>query len=278
MFVKFDLRIVSVTVCVTVLVACGGGGGGGGGSGAVPTPTTLATTTTTSTTTTSTLATTNRLYLADDSLIFDDGFSTKTTYTLAQFQSEPGIAVTWPMYDTAAIKFTIVNAGGFSVPAGQTLSAALSISDTAPGSQGVVKFYVDNVAIVQNGTDLTLTVPSSAVAWVYGLAVDGTGAMLKDFRSSVVGATSTLSLANNAVSSMTLGSALNSALNGVGTTSSMVGTYKVTMVVTQLPLSLTNGAALNTYTIDVPKSLADLSVVRSITGVGLEGFINLSAR
>jgi hypothetical protein len=256
------------------MVACGGGGSSGG-----PVTSTFATTTTTQTTTTTTvLPSTKYLYLANDSLIFDDGFSTKTTYTLAQFQSKPGISVSWPMYDTAAIKFTIVNAGGFSVPTGQTLTAALSISDTAPGSQGVVKFYVDNVDIVQNGTDLTLTVPSSAVAWVYGLAVDGTGAMLKDFRSSVVGATSTLSLANNAVSSMTLGSALNSALNGVGTTSSMVGTYKVTMVVTQLPLSLSNGAALNTYTIDVPKSLADLSVVTPIRGVGLEGFITLTPR
>jgi len=226
--------------------------------------------------TTATPATTNYLFLAGDSISFDDGFL-PVTYTLAQFQSAPGITVKWPMYDVAALEFTLTDAGGFSVPAGQTLSAAVSITDTAPGSQGVVKFYIDNVAISQSAGNITLSVPSAAVAWTYGVATDGSGAALNNLSTTAANSTVTLSTAANTPSRLVLGSTLNSALNGVSSTVGMTGMYKVTLVVTNLPLSLNNGTPLNSYTINVPQSLATTNV-RSITGQGLEGYITLTPR
>ena len=195
----------------------------GGGSSDAPGAISVTTTTTTSTTCppTSTALPANRyLYLANDSISYHDGFSTTTSYTLAQFQAKPGISVQWPMRDTAAIKFTLSDGGGFSVTPGQTLSAAVSTSDTAPGSQGIIKFDIDKINIVKNGTDITLTVPSSALAWVYGVLNDGSGAAIKPFSSSVANAT-TISTVPNAVSSSILGSSIISAINSIGTASSM---------------------------------------------------------
>jgi hypothetical protein len=219
---------------------------------------------------------TNYLYLANDSLSYHDGYSTQTTYTLAQFQSQPGISVKWPMLSTAAIKFTLADAGSFAVTAGQTLSAAVSIRDTAANSQGIIKFDIDKIDITKNGTDITLTVPSSAVAWVYGLLADGTGMALKNFSTSVAGGTATISTVPNAVSSIVMGDAINSAVNSIGSVSNMSGTYEVIVAVKGLPLSQANGAAFSSFTVDVPTSLANTAIVRSTTGFGLKGYITLT--
>ncbi len=270
-------RAVLTCAATLILVACGGGGGSSTPS--TDTQSTLQTpqqaTSEPSTPAGLTTSSTNALFLADDTLIFDD-YYLKTAYTLAQFQSQPGIIVKWPMYDAAAIKFTLTDAGSFNVAAGQTISAAVSISDTAPGSQGIIKLYIDNVAITRDGSNVTFTVPSAAVAWVYGMAVDGTGVELKNFSTTVSNATSTLSIAPNSPSSIELGRTINSALNSVGSLSSMSGTYKVTLVVTNLPLSQANGTAFKSFTIKIPKSLGDMSNVRTMTGLGLEGFITLT--
>ena len=268
-------RAVLTYAATLVLVACGGGSGSGTSStnpqSTVQTP--QQTTSEPSTPAGLTTSSTNAIYLANDTLIFDD-YYLKTPYTLAQFQSQPGITVKWPMYDAAAIRFTLTDAGSFNVAAGQTLSAAVSISDTAPGSQGIIKLYIDNVAVTRDGSNITFTVPNQAVAWVYGLAVDGTGAELKNFSTTVSNATSTLSITPNISSSIELGRTINSALNSVGSPGN--GTYKVTLVLTNLPLSQANGTAFKSFTIEIPKSLGDMSNVRSITGLGLEGFITLT--
>ena len=237
--------------------------------------TTTTTTTTATTTTTTNLSANHYLYLANDTISYHDGFSTTTPYTLAQFQAKPGISVQWPMRDTASLRFTLSDGGGFNVIPGQTLSAAVSISDTTPGSQGVIKFDINKIDIVKNGTDITLTVPSSALAWVYGVLTDGSGAAIKPFSSSVANATTTISTAPNTVSSIFLGGAINSAINSIGSASSMTGTYKVTLVVTNLQLTQANGTSFNTYQVDVPTSLANSSV-RSTVGLGLEGYVTLT--
>jgi hypothetical protein len=164
------------------------------------------------------------------------------------------------------------------VTAGQTLSAAVSIVDTAPGSQGVFKLYIDNVAVSKNGNSITLTVPSAPVAWGYGVLPDGTGAKITNLSTTFANATANLATGADTPSRIVLGSALNSALNNVGSTSSMSGTYKVTFVVSNLPLSQEGGTPLNTYTVNVPKNFANMTDVRSITGLGLEGYITLTPR
>jgi hypothetical protein len=233
--------------------------------------------TTTTSTTTTTLQAGNYLYLAGDSITFDDGFLPQS-YTLAQFQSSPGMTVKWPLYDIAALELTLRDAGAFSVPAGQTLSAAASFVDTAPNSQGLVKLYIDGVNVSKVGSDITLSVPSTAVAWVYGVATDGSGAAISPLSNVVSNASVTLNTVGNTPSRIGIGAALNSAINGVGSTTGMTGTYKVTLVVTNLALSQENGSPLTTYTIDVPRTLASGGAVRSITGMGLEGYITLSPR
>lgn len=270
-------RAVLTYAATLVLVACGGGSGSGTSSTSVDTQSTVPQQATSepSTPTGLTTSSANALYLADDTLIFDD-YYLKTSYTLAQFQSQPGISVKWPMYDAAAINFTLTDAGSFNMAAGQTISAAVSISDTAPGSYGIIKLYIDNVAVTKNGSNITFTVPSPAVAWVFGMAVDGTGVELKNFSTTVSNDSSTLSIAPNSPSRIELGRTINSALNSVGSLNSMSGTYKVSLVLTNLPLSQANGTAFKSYTIEIPKSLADMSNVRSITGLGLEGFITLT--
>jgi hypothetical protein len=185
------------------------------------------------------------------------------------------------MYDFAALEFTLTDAGSFSVPTGQTLSAAISITDTAAGSQNAIKFYIDNIVVSKTGSEVTLSVPNTAVAWVYVTGTDNNNsafAQLTNFNSTVANASATLSTATNTPSHLVLGSALNSAINGVGSASAMSGTYKVTMVVTNLAISQQGGTPLKTYTIDVPKSLAPNGAVRSITGLGFEGYITLTPR
>ncbi|MDD5028311.1 MAG: hypothetical protein PHH58_02235 [Rhodoferax sp.] len=220
-------------------------------------------------------AASNQLLLAGDSITFDNGFL-PTAYTLAQFQTSPGIPVTWPVFDVAALKLTLVDAGNFTVAAGQTVSVAVSIVDTA---QGTIKFYLDDIAVTQTASGIVLTVPAAPVAWAYGVATNGSdGAFLNNLSSSVANASVTLGTTGNNVSSLVFGAALNSALNGGGAASNLSGTYKVTLVVTNLPLALANGTPLASYTITVPKSLSDASNVRTITGLGLEGYISLSPR
>lgn len=197
---------------------------------------------------------------------------------MAQFQTAPGIPVKWPVFDTAALQFTLVNGGTFTASAGQTVSVAVSLVDTAPGSQGSIKFYLDDVALTQSASGIALSVPAAPVAWAYGVANDGSGATLTNLSSSVASASASLATSANAVSKLVFGAALNSAINGVGGSANLNGTYKVTLVVSNLPLTLANGTALASYTVVVPRSLADTTNVRSITGPGLEGYISLSPR
>ncbi len=287
---SLKLRSTLTLAFALTISACGGGGSSGPADTTTTstqatttttttattdttTTTTVATGTTTTTTTSSTLLNTNYLYLVDDTISFNDGFL-NTPYTLAQFQSVPGITVKWPLFDIAALSFTLADGGGFNIPAGQTLSAAASFVDVAAGSQGVVKLYVNGVTITQQSGSIVLTVPAAAVAWAYGVATDGSGAAITNLSSTISNATGTFSTVGNVSSQIVLGSALNSA---IGTTS-MSGTYKVTLVVTSLPLRKADQTPLSTYTISVPKSLADTSNVTSITGMGLEGYITLVPR
>jgi hypothetical protein len=181
------------------------------------------------------------------------------------------------MYDIAALAFTLADGGNFTVSPGQTLTAAASFEDTAGGSQGVVRLYVDGVTLAKQGSSIVMTVPPTATAWAYGVATDGGGAAIQNLSSSVSNATGTLSIDGSTASQIVFGAALNSAINGTGSTSSMRGTYKVTLVVTNLQLRKVDQTPFSTYTITVPTSLAAGANVRSITGLGLQGYITLTS-
>lgn len=242
------------------------------------TTTTSTTTSTTSTTTTSTTTTTQLSYLAlaSDTLNFNDG-TTTTPYTMTAFQTSPGITVKWPMANAAAIGFTLNETGTYVPVAGQTLTAAVAITDQTAGSYGQFKAYIDNVRVTRSGSVITITVPNIANALVYGVTRDGNQSALMSYASLVAGYTQTLSTAS--ANSLTVGSAVNNAVTSAGGSFSsmgnLTGTYAVSIVVTDLPLRKADGTLFPTTTITVPTSLAG-TTVRTITGTGLTGFITLT--
>ena len=181
------------------------------------------------------------------------------------------------MYDFAALEFTLTDAGSFSAATSQTVSAAVAITSMEAGNQGAIKFFVDGITVAQKGTDLMLSVPTTAVAKVYGIEPNGSGEALKDFSSTVAGATITLSTAAGSVSELVLGNAINSAVNSLGSAAGLSGTYKVTLVVNSLPLAQADGTPMAQNSVSVPLSLNPFNV-RTITGPGLEGYITLTPR
>jgi hypothetical protein len=232
-------------------------------------PTTTTTTTTTTSTTTTTIAPSinNYVYLENDTLSYAASSATSpTSYGVSQFQTSPGIAVKWPMDNTAAISLSLRDAGAFNIGSGLTVRAAFEIKDTTGVAQ--ITAYIDNVRLTQSGSTVNVTVPSSAFAKVYAVDASGTE-LLSSFGDTVVGASSTLSTAAGSTSSLEIGSVVNNALARIGSVSGLTGkTYSVRIVVENLPLRLLNGNVLSNSTIT-------LGTV-SITGPSLAGFINLT--
>jgi hypothetical protein len=228
-------------------------------------------------------APTNYLFLTNNGLTLSEGL-TSTSYTMSQFQSPAGISVKWPMATDAALKLNLAENGTFVMATGQTLSAALSITDTA-GSSAEVKAYIDNVTVTKTGSSIQVTVPSIAKAMVYGVSGDGKTKAVISFASAVQNVTNTLSAAANAVSTVTLGDVVNFAVNGVSNDFTgiygLTGKYKVSIVVTQLPLRQADGSLFPSVTIQVPTQIdASGNVVPAsvvpVTGPGLEGYITLT--
>ena len=77
----------------------------------------------------------NYLYLKDNALSLSDG-TTTTSYSMTQFQSTAGIDVKWPMANTAALKLNLAENGSFALAEGQTLEAAVSITQASPAGFG----------------------------------------------------------------------------------------------------------------------------------------------
>ena len=225
------------------------------------------------------------LYLVNDGLSFTDGTSSPTTtnYTLADFTSK-GIDVKWPMPSTAALNLNLAEMGTFTMAQGQTLEAALSITQVNPVGNGEVKAYLDNVLVTKTGSAITVSVPSVSKALVYGVSADGNKSAILDFKNSVSGITNTLSSAANSVSKILLGDVINYAVNGVSNDFSgiygLTGKYKVTIVVTELPLRKANGALFDQLTLQVPTQLdsngkAIGATMHPVRGAAIEGYINL---
>lgn len=234
---------------------------------APPTTTTTSTTTTSTTTTTTAPSPNNYVYLESDALSYAASSVTiPTSYNMSQFQASPGIAVKWPMDNTAAISLSLRDAGAFNIGSGLTVRAAFEIKDTTGIAQ--ITAYIDNVRLTQSGSTVNVTVPSSAFAKVFVIDAAGTE-LLSSFGDTVVGVSSTLSTAAGSTSSLVIGSVVNNALARIGSVSGLTGkTYSVRIVVENLPLRLLNGNVLGNDTIT-------LGTV-SITGPSLAGFINLS--
>ena len=226
-----------------------------------------------------TAAPTNYLALADNaiSLLVADVTS---KYTMAAFTSSDGISVKWPISSTAAIKLTLAETGTFTLAEGQTVSAAFKISETGSG-QGEVRGYIDKVGIKKTASGLEFLVASNASAMVYGASADGKKKAVIDFSSSVRGFRNTL--ATSASNTVLLGDVINYTINNVSNDftgiNSLRGKYKVSLVISDLPLRQVGGAKFTTLGIDVPVKLGSTGAIsesKAVVGAGLEGYITLT--
>lgn len=228
---------------------------------------------------TATSAPTNYLSLADNaiSLLVADVTS---KYTMTAFTSGDGINVKWPIASTAAIKFNLTETGLFTLADGQTVSAALKISETGSG-QGEVRAYIDKVGIKKTALGLEFLVPDNASAMVYGVSTDGKKKAVIDFSSGVRGVRNTLG--TSASNTVLLGDVINYAVNNVSNDftgiNSLRGKYKVSLVISDLPLRQVGGTKFTTLGIDVPVKLGSsgaISESKAVVGAGLEGYITLT--
>lgn len=222
---------------------------------------------------------TNYLALAGDSLSLVSG-SSPVDYSMTAFTSDAGINVKWPLSSTASIKLGFSQIGAFSLASGQNLSAALQIQETA-GGQGEVRAYIDKVSIRKTGSTLEFEVPVTANAMVYGVSTDGKKKAVVNFDSGVRGIRNTLGLSGN--NTILLGDVVQYAVNNVSNQftgiNALRGKYKVSIVVSDLPLRKLDGSRLPTLGLAVPTELGAGGVVAksaSVVGAGLVGFINLT--
>jgi len=236
------------------------------------TTTTTSTTSTTSSTTTTTVSPTNYVYLANDSIGFDNGTGA-TTYTLTQFQASPGIAVKWPMASTAAVSFTLTDAGTFNLGSGQSTTAAIEIADADPTGLAWLKAYIDGVKLMQSGANVVVSVPGAAFARIYARGTDGSE-ILSGFADTVAGVTNTLT--PGTPSSIVLGNVVGNAMARLGNGATLVNkAYKVTLVLPNAPVRLANGTVLPVGTVTVPGLIGGTAPTVTVTGPSLSGFINL---
>ena len=223
---------------------------------------------------------TNYLALAGDAISLVNGASSQS-FTMAQFQST-GISLAWPVAPKATLSVTLNEVGTYAVPADMKLSAAVSIVDTAVGGQGELQAYIDNVTVEKTANGLKITVPSTANALVYGVSADGKKRAVIDFANSVAGVTNTLTTAGSS-NSIVFGEVVDYAINRIGQDftgiSALRGTYRVSVVITGLPLRQADGTPLPAVTVTVPTALdanGAVTASKAVAGPGLVGQITLT--
>jgi hypothetical protein len=201
-------------------------------------------------------------------------------YTMAAFTSSDGISVKWPVASSATIKFTLAETGSFTLAEGQTLSAAVKISETG-GGQGEVRAHIDKVTVKKTASGMEFLVPDSAIAMVYGVSTDGKKKAVMDFSTGIRKVKNTLGI--GASSTVLLGDVINYTINNVSNDftgiNGLRGKYKVALVISDLPLRQVGGTRFTTLGIDVPVKLGPAGATtenKSVVGAGLEGHITLT--
>jgi hypothetical protein len=222
---------------------------------------------------------TNYLALVDNavSLMVAD---VANKYTMEAFTSNAGINVKWPVSSSAAIKFTLAETGSFTLAEGQTLSAALKISETG-GGQGEVRAYIDKISVKKTASGIEFLVPDSATAMMYGVSTDGKKKAVMDFSTGVRSVKNTLGIGTS--STVLLGDVINYTINNVSNDftgiNGLRGKYKVALVISDLPLRQVGGTRFTALGIDVPVKLGPTGATsenKSVVGAGLEGYITLT--
>ena len=222
------------------------------------------------------------MMLAADSISLVNGGSA-TAYTMAQFQSDAGIRVSWPLPAPMTLRVTLAEVGSYVIPAGMKLSAAVSISETAAGGKAETQAYIEGVNVTKTAGGLEITVPTSATATVFGVSSDGKKKAVIDFSRDVAGITNTLKTAVGSNNSILFGSVVNYAINKLSNDFtgiySLRGKYRVSIVLSELPLRKSDGSLLPAVTVVVPTQINSSGAVvasKTVTGAGLVGYITLA--
>lgn len=227
---------------------------------------------------------TNYMALAGNAISLVNG-SIVTPYTVAQFQSDAGISVAWPLPATMLLRVSVAETGNVALAAGQKLRAAVAITETTASGKGELKGYISNVNVTKTAQGLTIAVPASgAEALVYGVSSDARKKAVIDFAGSVAKVQNTLRTAAGSVDNIVFGSVVNYAINQVSNDFtgiySLRGKYKVSIVIDGLPLRQADGSALPEVSITVPTSLDKAGATtasQTVTGPGLVGYITLTS-
>jgi hypothetical protein len=209
------------------------------------------------------------LTLKADSISLVNGGST-TLYTMAQFMSDAGINVSWPIASPTLMKVALTEVGTYTLPADLKVTAAVSITETTASGKGEIQAFIDNVSVRKTAAGLEVSVPTtSANALVYSVSSDGKKKLVIDF--------------GNAVKSIVFGEVVQYAINQISNDFSGIydlrGKYKVTVVLTDVPLRRADGSALPATTVVVPTQLnstGGVTASKTVTGIGITGFITLT--
>lgn len=207
-----------------------------------------------------------------------------TSYTMAQFQSDAGINVAWPLPSPMLLRVSVAETGTVALAAGQKLSAAVAISETTAAGKGELLGYISNVNVTRTAQGLKIDVPATgAEALVYGVSSDARKKAVIDFAGSVAGVQNTLLIAAGNVNNILFGNVVNYAINQVSNDFtgiySLRGKYKVSIVINGLPLRQADGSALPEVSITVPTVLDKAGATtasKTVTGPGLVGYITLT--
>jgi hypothetical protein len=226
---------------------------------------------------------TNFFSLTADAISLLNGGS-QVTYTLSQFESEAGINVSWPIPSPTLMRVGITEVGTAVLPENLKVSAAVSITEVAPGGKGEIQAFIDNVSLRKTATGLEVAVPATgANALVYSVSSDGHKKMVIDFGNGVAGVGHTLLTAAGASNNLVFGEVVQYAINQLSNDFSGIyglrGKYRVTVVLTDVPLRRADGTALPTTTVVVPTQLnatGGVAASRTVTGVGITGYITLT--
>jgi hypothetical protein len=226
-------------------------------------------------------STTNYLALTGDAIELVSGNS-RRSFSIAQFQSDAGIGVAWPVAANATLSVGLTEVGSYALPTDMKLSAAISITDNNAAGQGELQAFISEVRVEKTASGLRVTVPATAQAQVYGVSGDGSKKAVIDFANSVAGVTNTLSTAGTP-NSIVFGEVVDFAINRIAQDftgiEALRGSYRVSVVITGLPLRRADGTALPVVTVTVPTAInaqGGVTASRSVAGPGLVGNIMLT--
>ena len=221
----------------------------------------------------------NYIKLVDNTISLTSG-TASTAYTAAAFQSAAGISVAWPLSPSSMLDLSLAEVGTLTIEEGKKLSAAFKVTDES-GSSAEVRGFIDNISIAKTSSGLVLQVANTATAKVYGVSSDGKKKAVINFSSSVAGITNTLKATGS--NSIILGEVVNYAITSLSNDftgiSGLRGKYKVTLVISDLPLRKADGTKFELMGVDVPTGLSSVGATTSssaVVGYGLTGYITLT--